>query len=94
MRTIYFQGNPRQVRDIEMKDVTGKVPVQLWQSVINMPIHVGQKVKVKDASLSYNPHYKDMTFAINFKDEFEVIVFFVLFKLHVFFNYMLILSYK
>ena len=54
---------------MEVKDVTRKVPVQLWQSLINMGIHLGQKVRIKDASLAYNGHYKDITFAINFPDE-------------------------
>ena len=57
-----------------MKDVTGKVPVQLWQSLINIGVHVGQNVRIRDASLAYNGHYKDMTFAINFWDKFEISV--------------------
>ena len=38
--------------------------MQLWQSLIDMGIHVGQNVRIKDASLAYNGHYKDMTFAL------------------------------
>ena len=72
-----------EVKDMEVKDVTGKVPVQLWHSLRNIGIHLGQKVRIKDASLAYNGHYKDMTFAINLRDKFEVMFFF--FKLHVWF---------
>ena len=79
-----------------MKDYSGQVPVQLWQLLISMNVHVGQKGQIKDASLAYNGHYKSMTFAINFGDEFEVIfsVFLFFFKFHVFclFYFMLILS--
>ena len=56
-----------------MKDYSGQVPVQLRKLLISMDVHVGQKVQIKDAPLAYNGHYKSMTFAINFSDEFEVI---------------------